>query len=48
MNYEWIGKTHLEKRSDSNNRKNSKNQEEIAACEKNTLARKQIFVETPF
>ena len=44
MKYEWI-----EKKSDPNNRKNSKNQSEIAACEqKETLARKQIFVQTPF
>ena len=44
MKYEWI-----DKKSDPNNRKNSKNQSEIAACEqKETLARKQIFVQTPF
>ena len=40
---------HLEKKSDPKNRKNSKNQSEIAACEqKKPLARKRIFVQTPF
>ena len=39
---------HLEKKSDPKNRKNSKNQSEIAACEQKTLARKRIFVQTPF
>ena len=38
---------HLEKKSDRKNRKNCKNQSEIAACEK-PLARKRIFVQTPF
>ena len=28
--------------------KNSKNQSEIAACEQKTIARKRIFVQTPF
>ena len=28
--------------------KNSKNQGQNAACEKKTLARKQIFVQTPY
>ena len=42
MNYEWAGKT-IEKKSDLKNRKISKNQSEIAACEKKPLARKRIF-----
>ena len=41
-------KNHLEKKSDPKNRKNIKNQSEIAACEQKTLARKRIFVQTPF
>ena len=36
------------KKSDLKNRKNSKNQSEIAACEQKPLARKRIFVQTPF
>ena len=37
------------KKSDPKNRKNSKNHSEIAACEqKKPLARKRIFVQTPF
>ena len=36
---------HLEKNSIE---KNCKNQSEFAACEKKTLAKKQIFVQTPF
>ena len=37
------------KKSDPKNRKNSKNQSEIAACEqKNSLPRNRIFVQTPF
>ena len=36
------------KKSDPKNRKNSKNQSEIATCEQKTLARKRIFVQTPF
>ena len=36
------------KKSDPKNRKNSKNQSEIAACEQKPLARKRIFVQTPF
>ena len=35
-------------KSDPKNQKNSKNQSEIAACEKKPLARKRIFVQTPF
>ena len=38
---------HLEKKSDQKNRKNSKNQSEIAACEQKPLVRKRIFVQTP-
>ena len=38
-------KNHLEKKSNPKNRKNSKNQSEIAACEqKKPLARNRIFV----
>ena len=47
MNYEWIGKI-IEKKSDPKNRKNSKNQSEIAACEQKSPARKRIFGQTPF
>ena len=37
------------KKSDPKNRKNRKNPSEIAACEqKKPLARKRIFVQTPF
>ena len=35
------------KKTDPKNRKNTKNQSEIAACEQ-PLARKRIFVQTPF
>ena len=35
-------------KSDPKNRKNSKNQSEIAACEQKPLARKRTFVQTPF
>ena len=35
MSCEWIGKTN-KKKSDPKNRKNSKNQSEIAACEQKT------------
>ena len=39
----------FKKKSDPKNRKkNSKNQIEIAACEQKPLARKRIFVQTPF
>ena len=34
---------HLEKKSDPKNRKNSKNQSEIAACEQKTTTEKQNF-----
>ena len=37
-----------EKKSDRKNRKNSKNQSEIAACEQKTTTEKRIFVQTPF
>ena len=48
INHEKIGKT-TSKKVRSNNWKNSKNQSEIAACEqKKPLARKQMFVQTPF
>ena len=36
------------KKSDPKNRKNSKNQSEIAACEQKTLPIKRIFVQTPY
>ena len=37
------------KKSDPKNRKkNSRNQSESAACEQKQLARKRIFVQTPF
>ena len=36
------------KKSDPKNQKNSKNQSEIAPCEQKPLARKRIFVQTPF
>ena len=48
MNNEWIGKTIWKKNPIQNIEKNSKNQCEIAACEKKAQARKRIFVETPF
>ena len=38
---------HLEKKSDPKNRKNSKNQSEIAACEQKTTTKNRIFVQTP-
>ena len=40
--YEWIGKT-IYKKSDPKNRKNSKNQSEIAACEQKTTSEKANF-----
>ena len=36
------------KKSDPKNRKNSKNQSEIAACEKKPLPIKRIFVRKPY
>ena len=36
-------KNHLEKKSDPKNRKNSKNQSEIAACEQKTTSEKANF-----
>ena len=51
MNYERIGKTIMKKKSDPKNRKNSKNQSEIAACEIVaclSLAIRQIFDQKPF
>ena len=39
---------HLEKKFDQRNRKNSKNQNEIGACEQKTIATKRIFHRTPF
>ena len=36
-------KNHLEKKSDQKNRKNSKNQSEIAACEQKTTNEKANF-----
>ena len=38
MNNEWIGKN-IEKKIRSRNRKNSKNQSEIAACEQKIISR---------
>ena len=43
MSFEWIGKTILKKKSDPKNRKNSKNQSEIAACEQKTTTEKPNF-----
>ena len=40
--YEWIGKP-FRKKSDPKNRKNSKNQSEIAACEQKTTTDKANF-----
>ena len=48
MNYEWIGKTIQKNPIQKNEKKNSKNQSAIAACEQKPLARKQIFVQTLF
>ena len=42
MSCEWIGKT-FRKKSDPKNRKNSKNQNEIAACEQKTTSEKANF-----
>ena len=42
MSSEWIGKTNL-KKSDPKNRKNGKNQSEIAACEQKTTTEKPNF-----
>ena len=36
MSCEWDWENYLEKKSDPKNRKNSKNQSEIAACEQKT------------
>ena len=41
-------KNYLEKNSIQKIEKTSKNQSEIAACEQKPLARKRIFVQTPF
>ena len=43
MSCEWIGKNHLEKKSGPKNRKNSKNQSEMAACEQKTATVKPNF-----
>ena len=50
MNYEWIAKTNnqLEKNPIQKIEKNCRNQSEIAAGEHKPLARKRIFVQTPF
>ena len=45
MNCEWTGKTISKKNPIQ---KNSKNQCEIAHLNKKRLARKQIFIQTPF
>ena len=42
MSCEWIGKP-FRKKSDPKNRKNSKNQSEIAACEQKTTTEKPNF-----
>ena len=42
-----VGKP-FRKKSNQKNWKNSKNQSEIAACEQKPLARRPIFVQTPF
>ena len=42
MSYSWIGKT-IKKKPDPKNRKNSKNQSEIAACEQKTTSEKANF-----
>ena len=42
MNYQWVGKT-LWKKSDPKNRKNQKNQSEIAACEQKTNSERANF-----
>ena len=51
LGLEWtmngLGKP-FRKKSDPKNWKNSKNQSENAACEQKSLARKRIFVQTPF
>ena len=41
-------KNHLEKKSDPKNRKNSKNQSEIAACEKTTSEKANFCSNTVF
>ena len=41
MNHEWIGKPL--RKSDPKNRKNSKNQNEIVACEQKTTSEKANF-----
>ena len=46
MNYGWIGKTIKKKTDPKKQKKNSKDQSEIAAREK--TAGKRIFVQTPF
>ena len=38
----------FQKKSDPKNRKNCKNQSEIAVCEQKTTSEKAIFVQTPF
>ena len=43
MSCEWIGKTIKKKKSDPKNRKNSKNQSEIAACAQKTTTEKPNF-----
>ena len=45
--YEWIGKT-IQKKSDRKNRKNSKNQSEIAACEQKITTDKANFFQTSY
>ena len=44
--YEWIGKNHLEKNPIE--KKNSKNQSEIAACEQKTTSEKANFCSNTF
>ena len=43
MNYEWIGKLFRKTSDPKKNRKNSKNQSEIAACEQTTTREKANF-----
>ena len=44
---DWLGKP-IRKKLDPNNRKNSKNESEMTVCEQKPLAKKRIFVQTPF
>ena len=48
MNYEWIGKKHLEKNPIQKIKKNSKNLSEIAACENTTSEKAKFCSNTVF